>query len=116
MLSHSLAKILTKGGLHVPILLYQNIRISITRRLTEKYADVLRFPTDCDYLNDMVDWAASAGPGCGKLPSKWSEREFWARERFPAIKRAFADKGEDRHKIRRLEELGFEYDQRAINT
>ena len=82
----------------------------IAERGAGKAFHVLMFPKDVEYHNDLVDWAARAtGPG-GKSPTRWSARERWARERFPAIKRAFADKGHARHGITALRELGFDYD------
>lgn len=53
---------------------------------------------------------SARGVGRGKTPPKWSEKETWTRERFPEIKKAFADRGEARHSVRRVEELGFDYD------
>lgn len=71
----------------------------------------LKFPEDFDYLNEMVEWSKQAKePGRGKIPPRWSERETWTRKRFPAIKKAFNDQGEARHKVRTVEELGFDYD------
>ena len=43
----------------------------------------------------------------GKEPPYWGEKEYWMRERFPAIKKAFNDFGEDRHGKRTLEDVGF---------
>ena len=71
---------------------------------------VLPFPEDFEYYNELVDWAMHATGQGGKLPVRWSAKETWARERFPAIKKAFADKGDARHSIKTLEELGFDYD------
>ena len=71
----------------------------------------MKFPDDLKYNNRMYDWAMKASsPSLGKEPPRWSEKDAWARERFPAIKRAFAEKGEARHKIRSMEELGFDYE------
>ena len=70
----------------------------------------LVFPRDLNYMNTMADWAMHANPDLGKKPPRWSHREAWMRERFAAIKKAFAEKGEDRHNVRSLEELGFDYD------
>lgn len=100
---------------------------------------VLKFPKDCDYINMMHDWAMSAdgegknggvegyvrqrsvvdaksalenGAGAvGKEPPYWGEKEYWTRERFPAIKQAFMAFGEERHKIRSLEEVGFDFEE-----
>ena len=70
---------------------------------------VLQFPRDFEYHNELVDWATQAGPG-GKMPKKWSAEERWVRGRIPAIKKAFADKGDGRHNIRTLQELDFDYE------
>ena len=71
---------------------------------------VLSFPEDFDYHDELVDWATRATGRGGKMSVRWSAKERWARERFPAIKKAFADKGDIRHGIKTLEELGFDYD------
>ena len=72
---------------------------------------VLPVPTDLDYYNEMIEWASQArGEICGKLPPKWTGKDRWMRKRFPAIKMAFAERGEERHKVRTIEELGFDYD------
>ncbi|KAL2040697.1 hypothetical protein N7G274_006676 [Stereocaulon virgatum] len=75
---------------------------------------VLGFPRDFEYHNKMVQWAEGArdmdGGGQGKLPPKWNAKETWTRERFPAIKRAFAERGEARQGVRTVEALGFDYE------
>ncbi|GAB7364772.1 hypothetical protein MBLNU230_g5570t1 [Neophaeotheca triangularis] len=74
---------------------------------------VLKFPEDGEYINMMYEWARSAdgegSGGVGKVPPCWGEEAFWARERFPAIKKAFQGFGEDRHRKRRLEDVGFDF-------
>ena len=71
---------------------------------------VLDFPKDLDYHNEMVDWAfQTSHPKFGRIPPKWTAKENWIRERFPAIKRAFVDRGDRRHTIQGMEELGFDY-------
>jgi len=90
----------------------------IAERGAGKGFHTLLFPLDVDYLDELRDWALEAklipNPdetgGRGKLPSRWGEKERWARERFPAIKKAFAQRGEGRHKVRSMEELGFDFD------
>ncbi|TKA77702.1 hypothetical protein B0A55_04011 [Friedmanniomyces simplex] len=84
---------------------------------------VLKFPMDADYIDMLHDWSVSAdGEGLdapangavvkrGKTPPYWGEKEYWMRERFPAIKKAFQDLGEERHSIRTLPEVGFEYEE-----
>lgn len=74
---------------------------------------LLSFPKDADYMVAMYEWAMSAadGRGKGKEPPRWNEREYWLRERFAAVKKAFQNRGEDRHAVRTVEELGFDFDQ-----
>jgi len=92
---------------------------------------VLKFPMDANYINMCHDWAVSAdGEGSktskpngqtnggskaeqtsvGKTPPYWGEKEYWMRERFPAIKKAFQDFGEERHSKRTLEDVGFSFE------
>ena len=46
----------------------------------------------------------------GKKPPYWGEKEFWTRENFPAIKKAFQGLGEERHAVRTLGEVGFDFE------
>jgi cation diffusion facilitator CzcD-associated flavoprotein CzcO len=77
---------------------------------------VLKFPKDAEFINEMHDWALSAEgedegeAGVGKKPPYWGEKEFWTRERFPAIKKAFQGFGEGRHEVRTLGEVGFDFE------
>ena len=79
---------------------------------------MLGFPLDADYLDELYDWATTAeldprlddSHGNGKLPKRWGEEERWARERFPAIKKAFAQRGKGRHTVRSLKELGYDFE------
>ncbi|KAK6438810.1 monooxygenase [Oleoguttula sp. CCFEE 5521] len=106
---------------------------------SERDFHVLKFPKDANYINMMHDWAMRARgndellsdgarsvastalpakrisfegipPAVGKRPPYWSEREYWMRERFPAIKKAFQDYGEARYSKRTLAEVDFVYD------
>ncbi|KAK1074927.1 monooxygenase [Friedmanniomyces endolithicus] len=89
---------------------------------------VLKFPADADYIDELHDWAVSAdglgqdvarpdeaGSGAvvrrGKTPPYWGEKEYWMRERFPVIKKAFQDMGEERHRKRTLQDVGFDYEE-----
>ena len=45
----------------------------------------------------------------GKTPPYWGEKEYWTRERFPAIKKKFQSYGETRHEICTLEEMGYDF-------
>jgi len=78
---------------------------------------LLPFPKDFNYINEMSHWALSAPPkegleneGKGKVPPVWGEWEFWCRENFPAIRRAFTGLGEKRYEVRSLEEVGFSFE------
>ncbi|EME80384.1 uncharacterized protein MYCFIDRAFT_156146 [Pseudocercospora fijiensis CIRAD86] len=73
---------------------------------------VLQFPKDADYLNTLHDWAVSIDENgsIGKKPPYWREKQYWIRERFPNIKKAFNDLGEARHKARRLEDVGYDFE------
>ena len=90
----------------------------VTERGHERGFHILGFPLDVDYLDELRDWALTAVPnpalhsngGRGKLPRRWGEKERWARERFQAIKKAFAERGDERHRIRSMEELGFDFE------
>lgn len=102
------------------------------KEVIEKQGDgrnfhVLKFPNDADYINMMHDWALQADdasganhwgtesktkpqPVVGKPPPYWGEKEYWTRERFPAIKKAFQGLGEKRHEVRTLPEVGFDFE------
>lgn len=78
---------------------------------------VLPYPTDFEYHDSLVEWAGKAegeggdeGKGRGKKDKKWNEREYWARGRFLAVKAKFAERGEGRHGVKSMEELGFDYE------
>ena len=73
---------------------------------------VLPYPTDFEYHDSLVEWAERAeGEGRGKgKERKWDEKEYWARGRFPAIKAKFTERGEGRHEVKTMEELGFDYE------
>lgn len=78
---------------------------------------LLPFPKDGNYINEMSRWALSATPkeglehgGEGKIPPVWGEWEFWCRENFPAIRKAFGALGEQRKAVRSLEEVGFDFE------
>lgn len=75
---------------------------------------VFKFPKDADYINMLHDWAVSAdgeGKSVGKTPPYWNEKQYWTRERFPAIKKAFQECGEERHSKRTLEDVGYSFDE-----
>ena len=62
---------------------------------------------DFRYHNELVDWALQAKQkDHDTTPPKWSKHDFLVRKNIPAIKKAFADKGEARHTIGSVEQLG----------
>ena len=68
-------------------------------------------PADFVYYNELIAWASRARrEGSAKLPPPWTEKDIWMRKRFPAIKKAFAEKGEQRFEVKMVEDLGFDYD------
>ncbi|KAG9255911.1 uncharacterized protein F5Z01DRAFT_524154 [Emericellopsis atlantica] len=78
----------------------------------------LMFPKDVEYINRLHDRSVTAGrvdggdnDGQGKLPPYWGGEKRWTRERFPAIKLASRALGKERHKVRSLSELGFDYEE-----
>lgn len=82
-----------------------------------KAAHILNFPEAADYLNMLYDWASSATPrkglgneGMGLMGTRWNDKSRWMRSRFPAIKKAYAERGENRVFVRTVEELGFDYE------
>jgi cation diffusion facilitator CzcD-associated flavoprotein CzcO len=77
----------------------------------------LHFPLDANYMNHLHEWAAKAEPrhnlisnGNGKQGSYWGEKEKWLRQLFPEIRRAFIGKGEERHNIISLKQLGYDFE------
>ena len=79
---------------------------------------LLPFPKDGNYLNAMSRWALSAkrkegleNDGRGKVPPIWGDWQFWCRENFPAIRRAFGNLGCDRFNVQSIEEVGFSYEE-----
>lgn len=78
----------------------------------------LAFPKDVNYINRLHDRSVNAkdvpgleNEGKGKAPIYWDEEKEWTRERFPLIKLASRALGEQRHKVRSLKELGFDYEE-----
>nr|POE51722.1 thiol-specific monooxygenase [Quercus suber] len=80
---------------------------------------VLKFPEDAEYINMLHAWAVSADGdsqrGIGKRPPRWGDIQYWTRERFPEIKKAFNSLGEDRHAKRSLQSVGFDYEEWKSN-
>jgi len=78
---------------------------------------LLPFPKDGEYLNSLSQWALRArtkegliNGGKGKIPPVWGEWEFWCRENFPSIRRAFSQLGEKRKHITSIDDLGFSFE------
>ncbi|KAJ9639988.1 monooxygenase [Coniosporium tulheliwenetii] len=65
------------------------------------YSNTIALPS----VKEMRDWERK-----GKDGEEVGEWEFWARERFPAIRRAFVERGEERAKVTKLEEIGFDFE------
>ena len=79
-----------------------------------KKFQMLDYPQDADYVDELHDWVISAGSTAkGRIPPVWGEKERWIRAdgRFFLIRAAFANAGEARHKIIRMEELGFNFEE-----
>ncbi|KAM3524570.1 hypothetical protein MY4038_007695 [Beauveria bassiana] len=72
---------------------------------------------DVDYINEMHrlsreaerDGALEGGGGLGKMPPFWADEKRWLRAQTPLVKAASRRLGDERHKIRDLEALGFVY-------
>lgn len=82
-----------------------------------KSFNVLGYPADANYINDLHDWSLQAtrrnglsNDGQGKIPPEWRERDQWVRKLTPMIKAASQALGSRRKDIKTLEELGFSYD------
>ncbi|KAF7504787.1 hypothetical protein GJ744_001720 [Endocarpon pusillum] len=92
------------------------------KRMLEERGDgkamhTLNFPEDADYLNMLYDWAASATPRqglendqTGMMGTRWDDKSRWMRSQFPAIKKAYAEREENRFSVRTIEELGFDFE------
>lgn len=76
------------------------------------------YPADVDYMDEMLDLCMQAtrkegliNSGLGKLPPRWGEKERWTRQRIHEIKTAVQDRGNDRHNVKTLEDIGFDFDE-----
>ncbi|KAF2841287.1 flavin dependent monooxygenase [Patellaria atrata CBS 101060] len=94
---------------------YTEMRDWESRTVAEKGSTrefhLLKFPDDAEYINLLYDWAASTPNVTGKMPPRWGQWQYWARERFPAIRKAFVQEGEGRKNIRTIKELGFDFEE-----
>ena len=89
----------------------------LSKRGSGKSYHKFGFPADVDYMDKMYDWSMQAerregliNSGLGKLPPKWGEKEKWTRQRIHEIKDAVQDRGDDRHKVKNLEDIGFDFE------
>ncbi|KAI8933304.1 hypothetical protein NX059_009929 [Plenodomus lindquistii] len=85
---------------------------------TDRNFHLLPFPKDGEYINMLSRWALSAtsradldNAGKGKIPPMWGEWEFWCRENFPAIRRAFGQLGAARKNVTCIKEVGFDFEE-----
>ncbi|KAL8656756.1 MAG: hypothetical protein Q9226_002570 [Calogaya cf. arnoldii] len=76
------------------------------------------YPADVDYMDEMLELCIQAtrkegliNSGLGKLPPNWGEKERWTRQRIHEIKTAVQDKGNARHDVKTLEDIGFDFDE-----
>lgn len=86
-----------------------------------KAIHLMHSPEDVDYINrlhELSRTATRAAPelglendGEGKRPPRWGPEKRWVRERVPKIKLASRAVGERRHEIKKLEDLGFDYEE-----
>ncbi|KAL8712556.1 MAG: hypothetical protein Q9225_006911 [Loekoesia sp. 1 TL-2023] len=62
---------------------------------------------DFRYHNELVVWALQAkSKEDDKIPPKWSQHDALIRKNIPRIKKAYADRGDARHEVRSVEQLG----------
>ncbi|KAF2637373.1 thiol-specific monooxygenase [Massarina eburnea CBS 473.64] len=84
-----------------------------------KFYHNLQFPQDAAYINMLHEISMSAeviesrglvNRGHGKIPPFWDEEARWTRQRFPMIKQAALNLGEERRNVRCLRDLGFDFE------
>ena len=75
-------------------------------------------PSDLEYMKDMYDWclegkdrASTDNDARGKIPRRWDEKACWLRMEAAEMKKAFNKKGEERHKVLKYEDLGFQFNE-----
>ncbi|CAK7207516.1 monooxygenase [Sporothrix eucalyptigena] len=88
----------------------------VATTLEGRGAHNMGFPKDVAYINKLYDRSLRAErddrlvhDGIGKIPPYWGPEQAWTRERFPAIKVAFRNLGEEREHVERLGQLGFDF-------
>ncbi|MCJ1310372.1 hypothetical protein MMC25_004036 [Agyrium rufum] len=72
-----------------------------------KYFHVMKAGEDFEYQNWLWDWAEEGNGEDERKAERWTFQDSWLRARFPALKKAYTEKGEERWKIKGPEELGF---------
>lgn len=79
--------------------------------------NTLAFPLDADYINALHELSSTAvrkegleNEGRGRSSPYWGEKERWTRARFPLIKQASQALGDQRSRVKSLEELGFHFE------
>ncbi|KAI0484557.1 putative flavin dependent monooxygenase [Xylariaceae sp. FL0804] len=77
----------------------------------------MAFPQDVEYINGLHSKSSAArkvagleNDGAGKLAPFWGPDKAWVRARMPLIKIASRALGAKRHEVKRLEDLGFDYE------
>jgi hypothetical protein len=79
---------------------------------------LLPFPKDADYMNSLYEWAVEAdkregleNDGVGKEAARWGPLQYWQRQKFPEVRKAFSALTlEQRQEVKTLEELGFDFE------
>ena len=67
---------------------------------------------DFTYHNQLYDWASTVGFTEGLEPHRWTAKELWLRGKFPDLKKAYSQRGQDRFCVKTPEELGFDFERR----
>lgn len=73
------------------------------RRLSKSEAE------SSNAMNRHLPSSNGTSSSVGKEPPRWGEKEYWMRERFPAIKKAYQSFGDERYSKRTLEDVGFDF-------
>lgn len=76
----------------------------------------LAYPKDIEYINELRDRCMRAkkvpgleNDGVGKIPPYWGADQAFIRQRMPLIKMASRALGSQRHAVKTLAQLGFDY-------
>ncbi|KAJ5333374.1 Flavin monooxygenase FMO [Penicillium brevicompactum] len=85
--------------------------------------NTLAFPIDADYINSLHELSSTAvrkegleNEGRGRSSPYWGEKEKWTRARFPLIKKASQALGDQRSRVKSLEELGFNFEKETAQN